>query len=195
MTSEEISTATPLRIIIGAGSQRWPRWIPTQQADLDLLDPATWARFLGGRRPDVLLCEHVWEHLTPEEARIAAATCFRFLKPGGYLRCAVPDANFPDAEYQRNVQPGGPGPADHPAADHKIVYDYRTFVAVFVEAGFVVDLLEWCDETGRFHFRYWDSADGPIYRSLRTDHRNADGKLGFVSLIVDAHKPLTAGPV
>ena len=185
----DVATATPLRIIIGAGSQRWPGWFPTQQADLDLLDPATWERFLGDRRPDALLCEHVWEHLTPAEARIAAATCFRFLKPGGSLRCAVPDANFPDAEYQRNARPGGPGPADHPAADHKILYDYRAFVAVFAEVGFEVDLLEWCDETGRFHFRYWDPADGPIYRSLRSDHRNADGKLRFVSLIVDARKP------
>ena len=182
----------PLRIAIGAGAQRWPGWIPTQQAELDLLDPTSWERYLAGRRPDALLCEHVWEHLTAAEARVAAATCFQFLRPGGYLRCAVPDANFPDAEYQRNAQPGGPGPADHPAADHKIVYDYRRFVAVFAAVGFTVDLLEWCDESGRFHFNYWDPAEGPVYRSLRSDHRNADGKLGFVSLILDARKPLGA---
>ena len=190
--ADAVTTGSPLRIIIGAGSQRWPDWIPTQQAELDLLVPASWEAYLDDRRPDALLCEHVWEHLTPAQGRSAAATCFRFLRPGGYLRCAVPDANFPDAEYQRNAQPGGPGPADHPAASHQIVYDYRRFVALFIDAGFVVDLLEWCDESGRFHFNYWDPADGPIYRSLRSDHRNVDGKLGFVSLILDARKPLHA---
>lgn len=182
-----------LRIILGAGAQRWPGWSATQREDLDLLLPATWEAFLGERRADALLCEHVWEHLTEDEGRAAATICYRFLKPGGLLRCAVPDANFPDADYQRAARPGGPGPADHPAADHKIVYDHRRFAAVFADAGFTVDLLEWCDESGRFHFNYWDPADGPIYRSLRSDHRNADGKLGFVSLILDAHKPVEAG--
>jgi predicted SAM-dependent methyltransferase len=178
-----------LRVILGAGEQRWAGWLATQRDDLDLLVPGSWAVFFGERRAAALLCEHVWEHLTEAEGRAAAALCFRYLRPGGYLRVAVPDANFRDADYQRTVQVGGPGPHDHPAADHRIVYDYRRFAALFAEAGFVVDLLEWCDESGRFHFRYWDPAEGLIYRSLRSDHRNRDGKLGFVSLMLDAYKP------
>ena len=183
---------TPLRLILGAGTQRWPGWIATQQRDLDLLQPERWADQFGARRAAAFLCEHVWEHLTEEQGRAAAALCYRYLAPGGYLRCAVPDANFPNVEYQRMAQPGGPGPADHPAADHQIVYDYRRFAAIFADAGFTVDFLEWCDERGRFHFSSWDPADGPIYRSLRSDHRNQDGKIGFVSLILDAHKPTAA---
>ena len=186
---DHLPPATPLRLILGAGTQRWPGWIATQQRDLDFLQPEGWAHQFGERRASAFLCEHVWEHLTEEQGRAAAALCYRYLAPGGFLRCAVPDANFPNVEYQRMAQPGGPGPAEHPAADHKIVYEYRRFAAVFADAGFTVDLLEWCDEAGRFHFNYWDPADGPIYRSLRSDHRNQDGKLGFVSLILDAHKP------
>ncbi len=188
----DISSAPPdqpLRVIIGAGSQAWTGWIPTQREDLDLRDRNTWDTFFKGHSADALLCEHVWEHPTEQEGRAAAKLCFAFLKPGGYLRCAVPDANFPDAAYQHNVQVGGPGPADHGAADHKIVYEHRRFSDVFASAGFMVDLLEYCDERGRFHFNYWNPADGPIYRSLRSDHRNQDGKLGFVSLILDAKKP------
>ncbi|MFC4969903.1 hypothetical protein ACFPES_20125 [Paenibacillus sp. GCM10023248] len=49
------------------------------------------------------------------------------------------------------VQVGGPGPVDHPAATHKIVYDAKTFVEVFEKAGFEVSLLEYCDEEGDFH--------------------------------------------
>lgn len=180
------------RVIIGAGGQRWEGWIPTQRGDLDLLDRETWVTWFGERQADALLCEHVWEHLTEEEGRAAARLCFEFLKPGGFLRCAVPDVNFPDVEYQRTVQVGGPGPADHPAADHRVVYDHRRFTDVFKSAGFEVELLEYCDDHGRFHYHSWDVTTGPIYRSLLLDHRNREGRLGFVSLILDARKPLDA---
>jgi len=179
----------PLRVIIGAGEQRWDGWIPTQQEQLDLLDRASWAAWFGGRRADALLCEHVWEHLSEAEGRAAARVCFEFLKPGGVLRVAVPDVHFPDAEYQRTVQIGGPGPADHPAADHRIVYDAPLLAEVFTGAGFSVELLEYCDAQGQFHSKDWDMDAGPIYRSLRMDHRNVGGQLGFVSIVLDAIKP------
>ncbi len=179
----------PLRIIIGAGGQAYDGWVSTNREDLDLLCPEDWKNSFGERRADAFLCEHVWEHLTEAEGREAAKLCYTYLKPGGYLRCAVPDANFPDEDYQKMVQVGGPGPKDHPAADHKIVYDYRLFSAIFAEAGFEVDLLEYCDETGRFHYHQWSFEGGKIYRSLLSDHRNKNGELGFVSLILDAKKP------
>jgi predicted SAM-dependent methyltransferase len=177
----------PLKIIIGAGTQTWPGCLPTHKEQLDLLDPDGWAQSFGDRRVDAFLCEHVWEHLTEEEGRAAARLVYRYLKPGGFLRVAVPDANFPDAHYQTMAR--GEVPPDHPAADHKIVYDYHLFADVFASAGFEVDLLEYCDESGRFHYNQWNPDDGPIYRSLRSDHRNQDGKIGFASLILDAIKP------
>lgn len=184
-----IPATEPVRIIIGAGDQRWPGWIATHKETLDLLRPDDWERSFGNRLVDALLCEHVWEHLTEAEGRSAARLCYRWLKPGGYLRCAVPDANFPDTSYQRIARIGGPGPKSHPAADHKIVYDYRRFADVFVQAGFSVDLLEYCDKQGRFHYHQWSPDQGPIYRSLRLDRRNQGDKLVFASLIIDAIKP------
>ncbi len=186
-----IPPAQPLRIIIGAGEQSYTGWIATQQEQLDLLSSENWDANFGTRPVDAFLCEHVWEHLTEDEGRQAAALCYRYLKPGSYLRCAVPDGFFPDPEYQQMVQIGGPGPQDHPAADHRIVYNYRSFSRVFTDAGFQIDLLEYCDEAGRFHYNHWDAADGLIYRSLRFDHRNQDSQLRSVSIIVDAHKPTT----
>ncbi|WP_373288130.1 methyltransferase domain-containing protein [Deinococcus aquiradiocola] len=153
------------------------------------MDPDSFRTWFGPRRADAFLCEHVWEHLTEEEGERAARLCFAYLKPGGFLRCAVPDANFPDPEYQRTVQVGGPGPPDHPAADHRVVYDVHRFVRLFERAGFEVEVLEHCDDAGHFHAREWDVASGPVYRSLRLDHRNRGGRLGFVSLIVDARRP------
>lgn len=178
-----------LKIIIGAGDQRYEGWIPTQKEELDLKSEVDWRESFGLVKADNFLCEHVWEHLTLDEGRCAAKYVFDALKPGGLLRVSVPDANFPNEEYQRTVQVGGPGPADHPAADHKIVYDYKLFASVFAGAGFQVELLEYCDETGKFHFAHWHPSDGPLYRTLRFDHRNKDGNLGFASLVLDARKP------
>ncbi len=100
---------------------------------------------------------------------------------------------MPDPDCQAAVQVGGPGPAGHPAADHRIVYEYRLFSDVFARAGFDVDLLKYCDASGRLRYHQWSRASGPIYRSLLMDHRNRAGRLGFVSQIVDAKKP-SAGP-
>ena len=61
------------------------------------------------------------------------------------------------------------------------------------KAGFVVDLLEYCDENGTFHYKYWNELDGKIGRSLRFDTRNKDGKLGMVSIIIDAKNPIVIG--
>lgn len=64
----------------------------------------------------------------------------------GYIRCAVPDGFFPNKEYQNVVKIGGPGPKGHPAASHKIVYNYNSITTMFKAAGFTVKLLEYCDE-------------------------------------------------
>lgn len=179
----------PLRVIIGAGQQTYAGWIATQKEQLDLLDRTTWEAFFGERRADALLCEHVWEHLTLDEGKAAATLCYEYLRDGGRLRVAVPDGNFPDPAYQRLAR--AQVPPDHPAADHKTVYDYHLIREVFEGAGFVVDVLEYCDEDGRFHYNHWEASQGMIYRSLRFDHRNTGGTLGFVSLIIDAIKPRT----
>ncbi|TSA86817.1 hypothetical protein FNU79_06425 [Deinococcus detaillensis] len=182
------------RIVLGAGEQTWEGWAATQQEQLDLTNPSSFERFFGPEQADAFLCEHVWEHLTLQEGRAAARLCWRFLKSGGQLRVAVPDAHFPDADYQRTVQVGGPGPPDHPAADHQIVYDVQLFAEVFAQAGFEVTLLEYHDAEGQFHRQPWSIADGPVYRSALLDHRNADfrggqGPLAFASIILDARKP------
>ncbi|MFC4456321.1 hypothetical protein [Deinococcus sonorensis] len=183
-----------MRVIIGAGEQRWDGWTATQRDELDLTDPASFERYFGAGQADALLCEHVWEHLSVEQGWAAARLCFRFLRPGGRLRVAVPDGLHPDPAYQQVVQVGGPGPADHPAADHQVLYDHRSFVPLFEQAGFRVRRLEWWDEAGVLHTRRWAMQDGPVYRSVPLDHRNAryregTGPAGFTSLILDALKP------
>ena len=69
-----------------------------------------------------ILAEHVWEHLSYEDGLIAARNCYKYLKPGGMIRVAVPDGNFRNDWYQNMVKIGGPGPIVHPAYTHKVVY-------------------------------------------------------------------------
>ncbi|HET7300482.1 MAG TPA: hypothetical protein VFJ01_07485 [Oleiagrimonas sp.] len=184
-----MTVAPPTRIIVGASSQDDPGWAQTQQDELDITRWADWTTMFTPGALTHILSEHVWEHLTFDEARLAATHCFAMLAPGGRVRCAVPDGNFPDDDYQCTVQIGGPGPAGHPAASHKVIYTWDTLTAVFEQAGFEVRLLEWCDDEGVFHATDWDARDGFVYRSLRFDHRNQHGQLRFVSLIIDATKP------
>jgi predicted SAM-dependent methyltransferase len=128
----------------------------------------------------------VWEHLTPEAARTGAENCFEFLKPGGRLRIAVPDGFHPDPSYIEWVRPGGTGPG---CDDHYHLFHHRSLSEILRNAGFEVQLLEYWDEKGRFHQSDWSREDGPIRRCAKDDPRNADGKLNYTSLIIDAIKP------
>jgi predicted SAM-dependent methyltransferase len=185
-----VPPGVPVRIIVGASAQSYPGWISTQEEHLNLLKREDWELSFKNRKIDCILAEHVWEHLTEEEGRCAAQICFDFLNPGGYVRCAVPDGYFHDAHYQKLMQKGFPRPREYPQAQHKSVYNYRSLSAVFESAGFTVELLEYCDEQGNFHFKDWNPEDGFIYRSRRFDHRNTNGEIRMVSLIIDAQKPL-----
>ncbi|KAB2443940.1 SAM-dependent methyltransferase [Bacillus luti] len=178
-----------MKVVVAAGAfNNNPGWIQTQEDDLNLLVETMWEERFEHNSISAILAEHVWEHLTFEEGVKAASICYKFLKPSGHIRCGVPDAFFQDETYQNIVQVGGPGPKDHPAASHKIVYNYKTLMEMFEAAGFEVVLLEYCDENGQFYYNESDANDGVIFRSKRYDPRNQGDKLGCPSLIVDAIK-------
>ncbi len=177
-----------MKIIIGAGKTALDGWISTQETELNVLKKSDLEKNFSKERPTVFLAEHVWEHMTFEEGLLAAKNCYEYLEEGGYMRVAVPDKNFRNEWYQNLVKVGGNGDPAHPTYTHKIVYDYKTFSEIFMQTGFDVELLEYCDENDTFHYKYWNEKDGKIGRSLRFDTRNHDGKLGMVSIILDAKK-------
>jgi predicted SAM-dependent methyltransferase len=174
------------KIVLGAGGTQFEGWYATDRETLDVLKRED---FLSHWKPSsrtTFLAEHVWEHITPADAAIAARNVFEFLRPGGRFRLAVPDGLHPDPAYIEYVRPGGTGAG---ADDHKILYTYRTMTESLEQAGFKVVLLEYWDERGEFHFSEWSKKDGFIERSKRYDPRNQDGSLSYTSLIVDAIKP------
>jgi predicted SAM-dependent methyltransferase len=177
--------ATPLRLVIGASGIYDDGWVPSDIGYLDLLNAKHWETFFNVASIDAMLAEHVWEHLTPEEGLVAAKCCYKYLKPGGYLRVAVPDGYHPDPAYIAYVRPGGSGPG---ADDHKILYNYVTFAELFEQAGFCVTPLEYFDVQGVFRRKEWREEDGRIIRSSRFDTRNREGGLNYTSIILDARK-------
>ncbi len=174
------------KIIIGASATKYDGWIPTDEEWLDVTNQEDFLRYWRPQSRQVFLAEHVWEHLSEEEAKQANANCFIFLRSGGHLRIAVPDGFHPDPNYIESVRPGGTGAG---ADDHKILYNYKSLSKSLETVGFQVKLLEYWDETGEFHFKEWSSEDGNIVRSKRFDPRNQNGTLTYTSLILDAVKP------
>jgi len=180
-----VKFCSSLRLVLGAESVFDSGWIPTDIEYLNFLNEKHWKRYFKKNSIDAILAEHVWEHLTTENGLIAAQQCFQYLRPGGYLRVAVPDGYHPDPKYIEWVRPGGVGSFSY---DHKVLYNYETFRDLFKRAGFNVNLLEYFDQEGKFHFVEWNPGDGTIHRSRRYDKRNNDGKLQYTSIILDAYK-------
>ena len=176
----------PLKIVLGSSGEFEPGWVPTDAEYLNLLEPDEWAHMLLPQSVEAFMAEHVWEHLTLDEGRRAAALCFEHLRPGGHLRIAVPDGNHPDSAYIALVTPGGAGPG---ADTHQLLYTADLLVAMLSSVGFEANLLEYWDGDGQFHFQDWSSEGGHIRRSRRYDRRNQGGELVFTSLIVDGRKP------
>lgn len=175
-----------IRIVIGAAGIYDKDWIRTEIEYLNLLKRTNWTRFFQPSSVDAIIAEHVWEHLTVEEAQTAANVCFEFLKPGGYLRIAVPDGNFPDPEYIEFVRVGGTGPG---ADDHKALHTHATLGKILENAGFQVNKLEYWDDDGIFIKNPWRVEDGDVHRD--SDHTELIcGKLKpYTSIIVDGIKP------
>ena len=160
-----------MKIIIGAGGTSQAGWTSLERSQLDIRNRADWLKLFPPNSLDAVLSEHVLEHLTSTDAKLAASNVFAFLRPGGYWRIAVPDANNPDPKYQEMCRPHGtlrrtldclgslfgePGHQEH--------YNLASLTALFQSVGFTVHPLEWFDEAGDFHRADWSASDGAIKR-------------------------------
>ena len=166
----EAKTVRPLNVILGAGPVTMRGWVATDAAVLDVTSSRAWKRLFTPNSIDRLMAEHLFEHLSEPECATAFTECFRYLKPGGLLRVAVPDGNRNDPEYIEEVSP--------PKDGHQLLFT-------------VVTPLEYFDAKEEFHCYPWVEDDGLIRRSARFDRRERfkRGTLYYTSLIVDARKP------
>ncbi|MCD4762208.1 hypothetical protein K8R32_04600 [bacterium] len=174
-----------LKIVIGASAITQEGWISTEEDFLNIIKEKDWDFLFNKSSIAALLAEHVWEHLSKNGGEKALKNCFQYLKPGGYLRIAVPDGFNPDQGYIDSVKPGGHGAG---AESHKILFNYKSLSELLEFCGFTPELLEFFNEKREFVRRTWKENDGLIRRSRDYDKRNTSKKLNFSSLIIDAKK-------
>lgn len=174
--------ASPLKVVLGAGETEFPGWFNTDFEVLNITSPRNWAQLFAPETIDALLSEHVLEHLSEEEGRIAVNECYRYLKHGGLLRAAVPDGYRRDAAYVAEASP--------PKDGHQELYNVDSFTALLKGVGFVVTPLEYFDAEENFHAQPWDENEGMVMRSIRFDSQVEfqRDQMFYTSLIVDARK-------
>jgi len=179
---EKIQSTRPLKVVIGSGGTSFDGWITTDVHLLDITNQRDWQQLFKPGSIDRLLSEHVLEHLSEAECRIALAECYRYLKPGALFRVAVPDGYRRDPDYVAEVAP--------PRDGHKVLFTVDNFVPLLESVGFRVTPLEYFDAQEVFHAREWDESMGFIKRSIRFDDQVAFKRddMFYTSLIVDAKK-------
>jgi predicted SAM-dependent methyltransferase len=177
----------PLKIVLGSSGLHVHDWLLTDMDQLNVVIESDWERYFQRDTVDAVLAEHVWEHLTSEQAMEAARNCYAFLRPGGRLRLAVPDGLHPDPEYIDAVKPMGSAKGSD---THKVLYTCNSLERLLESAGFTTNVLECFDDEGNFVSADWDPRDGMVRRSARFDSRNHDGQLRYTSVIIDAFKPV-----
>jgi predicted SAM-dependent methyltransferase len=179
---KQMGSTRPLNVVIGAGGTAFEGWFSTDSNILDITSPHDWRKLFKPESIDRLLSEHVLEHLSEPECKMALTQCYRYLKPGGLLRIAVPDGYRKDADYVAEVSP--------PKDGHQVLFTVDTLVPLLESVGFRATPLEYFDAQETFHFFQWDEADGYIERSLRFDTQEEFKRdnLFYTSLIVDAKK-------
>lgn len=183
---QKIESHDRIRLAIGAVSHCGEDWIAAERDQIDLVDPASWSCFLQKSSVDAILAEQVWEHLSKQDGKTAARNCFQFLRPGGYLRVAVPDGFHPSQRRETSrcsafseIGRGGDGR----------LYNHQSFAEAFLQVGFQVRLIEFFDKEGVFHANHWDVSKGLVKRTLLFDDRNIAQPFAYTSLVLDAVKP------
>jgi len=179
---KQIGNANPLRVVLGAGPTVLKGWVHTDEDLLDIASSQDWRFLFKPTSIDSILSEHVLEHLSEEKAQIAVKECYRYLRPGGLFRVAVPDGYRRDPTYIQATAPPNDG--------HLMLYNVDSLAGLLEGVGFKITPLEYFDVREQFHAFPWDEKEGMIHRSVRFDTQKQfqrDGLL-YTSLIIDARK-------
>lgn len=111
------------KIQFGCGGNRLIGW-ENYDYEVDISKPLPFNEAIA----DAVLAEHVLEHISIHDAWNFIEECYRILKPGGYLRLAVPCASKifreADQDYFDFVAKHGWGAANRKDAVKSIIFNH-----------------------------------------------------------------------
>lgn len=173
-----------IKVILGAGhhSLTSGEWINTDLPQFDITEAEHWKYIFGEVRINNVLAEHVFEHLTLDETKIAFAFIHHHLKPKGIFRLAVPDGYHPDPTYIDYVKPNGNGPG---CEDHKLLWNKDMIEHVFADSGLHIHALEYHTKAGELISHPLDPLNGNIIRTATAANKQNWELKNYTSLIVD----------
>ncbi len=173
------------KVIVGSGGTKQKGFISTDIDTLDIRKDSDWNKNFKKESLNIVLAEHVFEHLSNNEVLSTLKIIYKYLKPGGFIRIAIPDKNRKDKKYLKAVRP--------PIDGHKSFFNISELTKILSKAKFKVCPLEYHDEFGKFHHNPWNPRDGNIKRSSRNDNQKNfwNGANYYTSLIVDAVKSIS----
>jgi len=180
-----LTTSSDIKIIVGAGPTKYDSWFSTDIATLDVTNENHFKKYFKKKKINKILAEHVLEHLTKNELELMINNFYKYSSEEINIRIAVPDGFHTDKEYIEKVKPGGTGEG---AKDHKNLFNFLTLSELFSAQKFKAILVEYWDETGKFHPGYSNDDNGYVLRSFINDKRNLDGIPHYTSLIIDFRK-------
>ncbi|WP_317899502.1 hypothetical protein [Aurantibacillus circumpalustris] len=181
---EKQRNAQAIKIILGAGHHQLTSgdWINTDLPQFDVTKSDQWNYIFGALKIDNLLAEHVFEHLTLEQNKIAFDLIYSYLKPKGVFRFAVPDGYHPDKKYIDYVKPLGSGPGSD---DHKLLWTIDLINETFSGSKFKIIPREYYSKEGNLVSTELRATDGKILRTAGNSDKQDTEIKNYSSLIID----------
>jgi predicted SAM-dependent methyltransferase len=158
----------PLRnIYIGSSQVSWFGWESFSYSELDVTNASDFSKLFCKDSINAFLSEHTFEHIPYNETLKAFKIMYSYLRPGGFIRTAIPT-------YPNNARPGKIdlqyGHVNYLSADK--------LVDAPESVGFVnAQKKEWVDyDSKELVIDEWDFCSGPIRRSFQYDSRNVKSR-------------------
>ena len=152
--------------------------------NFDILDVSSMKQFIKGRPVGKYMTEHVFEHLSYNDAKKGFQNMYATLIDGGRVRICVPDGYLPSVTYQEYIKVGN-------AFDHKMVWTIDNLKPLLEKVGFEVVPLEYWNKNGTERYTgKWDDKDGYLQRTSKERTDTYDNIL-HTSLSLDAFKTTT----
>jgi predicted SAM-dependent methyltransferase len=184
---EKIIRKEKIKIILGAANTGFKGWISTDQDVLDITKEKDWKKLLGKHKIDNMLAEHVFEHLTPEQAKAAFSNVNKYLKKGGIFRFAVPDGYHPSSYLRSLIGVNG---LEQGADDHKIYFNIDNIKDFIQGLDFKICPVEFFDSEGYFHKKNFNLENGFVKRCLAYNKGRFDDSAEYEKMINSVEKHL-----